>query len=917
MALEIRTGVRRLFRVVLRRRESLVERLDEELSFHLEARTEQLVARGLTPEAARAEAIRRLGGTVVQARARLLASAERKERRMAWREWFEDLAQDTRYAARGLARRPGLTLVALLTLAVGIGANTAIFSAVNALLLRRLPFREPGRLMDVTLTPPADPAGSGSNAAPWSFAKFRFFRGAQTAFSNLALYSQGKFNLLGREPERLNGEWVSGGYLTTLGVAPALGRDFPAGVDSAGGAPRLALISDALWQRRFDADPAVVGRSADLDGDPFTIIGVLPRGFRGLGGQADVLVPITTRPADELEHEAWSLEFSLIGRLAPGVTPARARAEVNLLGPRVYQDSPMQEGAIGRDARSGWSADARPLDQTRVAPGLRRSLLVLMGAVVFVLLIACVNLANLLLGRAAARRREMAVRLALGVRRGRLVRMLLTESVLLALLGGAAGLLVAGWATRILSAANPLETLQAQGLSGLGVVQFSSIRLDGPALAFTALVALLVGLLFGLIPALGATRPGLTDSLKDDGAATGRGFRLGVSRHLLVVAEVALAIVLLAGAGLMIRSLDRLLSVDPGFDAQHLLTLRMTVAPGDVTRDSLAGFYDRLLERLEAVPGVTAAGLADCPPLAGGCNGTIITFPDRPPVAATESPSIGVHVVTPGWFAALHVPLKRGRLLGGTERVGQPRALVISEAAAERYWHGEDPIGKRAAVWQGGFDKGATVVGIVGDVRFGTIDSVPAPEAYMAYAQSPRSYMTVFLRTRGEPRAIVAPVRTAVHELAPETPIYDIQTMEQRVGTASAQARFSAVLLGLFAAVALALAALGIYGVMAFAVGQRTREIGIRMALGAEPSSVLGLVVREGVVLAALGLVIGLAGALALTRVLRSALYQVAPGDPVTYLVIVAVLGLTAFVASWIPARRASLVDPVEALRRP
>jgi putative ABC transport system permease protein len=917
MTLEIRSGVRRLFRLGLRRREAVREAMDEELQFHLDCRIDQLMREGMTLEAARAEALHRLGGGLSETQARLYASAERRERRAAIRERIADLVHDLRYAARSLARRPGFAAIAVITLAVGIGANTAIFSAVYALLIRPLPFHQPERLMDITLRAPAEAAGSSNRQAPWSYPKFAFYREAQRSFSDVALHSDDRFNLSGGEAERVNGTWVSARYLTTLGVAPALGQDFPTDLEAHGAAARLVIISDGLWKRRLGASPKAIGSVMIIDGKPFEMIGVLPAGFAGMSGEADLLVPVTTRDPEDLS-QAWSLEFSLIGRLKPGLTPEQAASETQLLGDRVYQAYPPEKGAMGNGATAGWSAGAELLDHTRVAPAVRKSLLILSGSAGFVLLITCVNLANLLLGRASERRREIAVRLAIGAGRGRLMRLLIVESLLLSLMGGAASVIVAWAGTEILSRVNPAATLQAQGLAGLGVVGFSSIHLNAAALLFTLTVAVTVGLVFGLVPALDATRTALSESLKDDGAGTGGPgrFRIGIGRHSLVVIEVALALILLAGAGLTIRSLSNLMGVEPGFDAGNLLTFRLAVPPDRIPRDSIPGFTDNLLGKLAALPGVADAALADCPPLAGGCNRTIITFPDRPPVAPNDAPAIGVHTVTPGWFRTLGVPLRRGRLPTDADRLGTPKVIVVSESAARAHWPKQDPIGQRAAIWQGGFGDGATVVGVVGDVRFGTIDSAPKPDVYMSYQQAPRSYMMVFIRTHRDPVALAPAVRRTVHEFAPDYPVYDLRTMESRVAAASAQARFSAVLLTLFALVALASAVIGIYGVMSFAVLRRTREIGIRMALGADRQRVLGMVVRDGILLTAVGGAIGLAAALVLTRVLCAFLFEVTPSDPGTYLIILFLLVSAALLASWIPARRAALVDPVEALRR-
>jgi putative ABC transport system permease protein len=822
---------------------------------------------------------------------------------------LHDVVDDVRYALRGLARRPGFTAVAVLTLAVGIGANTAIYSAVDALLLRSLPFREPARLMDIVQSTPDE------GTAPWSYPKYAFFREAQRSYGSLALHSASQTTLTGTEPERIHIEEVTGEYLTTLGVHPAIGRGFPDDIDAAPGARRVAIISDALWQRRFNADPDIIGKTLSLNNEPWEIAGVLPPDFRGLSGRAEALLNLTARSAQSLE-QSWSLEFAMIGRLAEGVTSGQAATEAGVIGPRIYEAFPMEQGTLTTsDKPMEWTAEARPLDTIRVASGLRRSLLVLFGAVGLVLLIACVNLANLLLARAASRKQEIAVRLAIGAARGRLVRLLVTESVVLALLGGIASLALAVAGTRMLSAINPQETLRAQGLEGgIGIVGFETIRLDGSALIFTFAITVVVGLIFGLVPALQATRQDLSSNLKEGSAGAGGARRRGVNRRTLVVAEVALAFVLLAGSGLMIRSLGNLLAVNPGFDARDVLTLRLSVPAGEVAPDSMPGFYEQLQDGIAAVPGVRSVALADCPPLSGGCNGTIMTFADRPP-SATGNAMIGVHWVSPSWFGTMRVPLERGRLFTDTDRIDGPKVVLINQAAARQYFPGEDPIGKQVAVYQGGFHTGAEIIGVVGDVKYGTVDSTARPDAYISYGQARISRMMIFVRTAGDPAALAPSVREAVRRIAPHTPVYDIQPMSARVASATAQSRFSAVLLGMFAAVALSLAVMGIYGVLSFAVAQRTREIGIRMALGAGRQRVLALVVQEGALLAGAGVAIGLVAALAFSRVLRGMLFEVDNTDPWTYGFMVVVLAGAAFAASWIPARRAAGVDPVVALR--
>ena len=902
---------RRLFHLDPLSRKLARAEMRDELQFHVEERIAQLVALGMSPEQARAEAIRRLGPAWADTEQQLGASAEQKERRLNVRDRLQEFADDVRYALRGLAARPGFTAIAVLTLGIGIGANTAIYSAVDALLLRSLPFAEPGRLFDIVQRSRDD------GDAVWSYPKYAVFRDAQHSYESLALHRTWQTILTGTEPERVYTEEVTTSYLKTLGVGVAKGRDFPAELDAtAGGQRRTTIISDALWQRLFNADPAAIGRSVRFNNQPWEIIGILPPGFRGLSGRAEALMNLSARAADDLS-EPWSLEFSLIGRLRDDVTPDQAIAEAALIGPRIYDAFPSTAGTLSTSkAPERWTAAARPLNTIRVAKGLKRSLLVLFGAVAMVLLIACVNLANLLVARAMARKQEIAVRLALGAGRARLVRLMVTESLVLALLGGVASLVVALAGTRILSAVNPEETLRVQGLTGgVGAVGFEGIRLDTSALLFTFIVTVAVGLLFGLAPALGATRHSLTRDLKEGSPGSGAGKRTGAGRRILVVAEVALALVLLAGSGLMIRSLGNLLAVKPGFEGRSVLTLRLTMPAGEVSPDSMPGFYEQLQEQISGVPGVEQVALADCPPLNGGCNGTIMTFADRPRTA-TGNAMVGVHWVTKNWFETMRVPLKRGRMFNDEDRLNAPKVVILNEEAARRYFKGEDPIGKRVAVYQGGFHTGAEVIGIVGDVRFGTIDSAAVPDAYISYSQARLSRMMLFVRTTGDPSAMAPAVRAVVRRVAPNAPVFDIKSMSARVSAASAQTRFSAILLGLFAAVALSLAVMGIYGVLSFAVAQRTGEIGIRMALGAERGRVLALVMRDGALLACIGLAIGLVTALALTRVLRTMLFEVTTTDPLTYVAMALVLALAVAAASWIPARRASRVDPVIALRK-
>jgi len=875
--------------------------LDEEIRFHLalESLQREQAARGALSETdAQWAAQRRFGNRT---------TTKEEARELSGLGFFDTTEQDVRFALRSFRRSPGFTAVAVLTLAVGIGANTAIFSAVNAMLLRPLPFEAPDRLMQVSLTVPARGDSPGRDDIPWSYPKFAVFRKAQTIFTDITLWSASQGTIrVGADAERTNYEVVDGHYLPTFGIRPAIGRNFSAEEDATPGGAKVVILSDGFWQRRFNADSAVLGRSVSIDGDVFTIVGVLPAGFRGISGRAELFVSYMSQDAQML-NEPFSHGWDMIARLGPGVTPERARVVVRQLGGVVADAFPNP-----RIKNERWGAIARELDRTRVDPVVRRSLLVLLGAVGLVLLIACANVANLFLVRAAGRRREIAVRLAVGAGRRRLVRQLLTESVVLSMLGGVASIVVAWWGVKLLAALDPTKTLRIN-LGGIGAISFQSIRLDPAAFAFAAGLTIVTGLVFGLVPALQSTRPSLAGDLKTE-TARFAGTRGLTSRNALAVVEIALAVVLLAGSGLMIRSLANLIGVRPGFDAERVLTMRFNLI--GVGQDSMPAFYDQLVTRLGSIPGATDVGLADCPPLNGGCNGTILVHRDRPAPAPGAEPNVGVHWVTPGWFTTMRVPLRSGRVFANSDRRGTQKVVVVSETAARRYWPGEDPIGRPVSVFQGGFDVDtAYVVGVVGDVRFGTLDSLPEPDVYLSYYQSARGRMMMFVRTAGDPRSVIGAVRREVAALAPGVPLYDVRPMRERVADAMGYARFSATLLAAFAMVALALAALGTYGVISFGVSQRTKEIGIRVALGATRQNVLRLVVGQGVGLAVTGGALGLLGALATTRVLRSLLYGVAPSDPATLVAIVVVLVVAVIVASWLPARRAAGVHPAEALR--
>ena len=829
---------------------------------------------------------------------------------------METILQDLRYAVRTLARQPGFTAIAVFTLAVGIGANTAIYSVVDATLLRTLPFQDPDRLMKISLIAPGSHGEPTRDDVVWSYPKYETFRQSQQVFADSALYRSLTSNLTGtNEPEQIRGEIVGASYFPLLGIKPVAGRGFLPEEDVIPEKDMVAMISRGLWERRYGADAAAIGKTISLDLKSYTIVGVVPAGFQGLSGPADVWLPvhILNGPNDLDQRQSHSWE--MIARLKPGVGVDQARNAVTLLGPRI------EEANALRNSMKGWGAKARTLSETRLEPAIRKSVLVLFGAVSFVLLIACVNIANLLLARGSTRSREIAIRLAIGANRRRLVRQLLTESLILAMLGAVASIALA-WvgvhALDLINPANPHTVGNAFGrrLAGMSALGLSGIRLDSRALLFTFGIALVTGILFGLAPALQGTRADVADALKSGGARPSglAGIRVLTGKSILVVTEVALAVVLLIGAGLMIKSFGRLITTRTGVDPDHVLTVRINLPSAGRAPGALA-FFSQLEARVVALNGVVSAGLANCHALAGGCVSTIVWFRDRPPVPQGTEPGVGAHFASPGYFKTMKIPLLRGRPFTDSDQQVAPKVVLINETAARRFWPGEDPIGQHIGLGMNGFSDRVAVIGIVGDVRYGQMDEPAKPDVYIAYAQLPRGGMILYARTSGNPAALTQAVRQEVGALNKDLPIFDIKTMPERIAAATARARFSAILLAVFAGIALSLSAVGIYGVMSYLVTQRTREIGIRMALGARQADVLRLVLGRGVALAAVGTVGGVGGALAATRVLETMLYEVKPGDLETYLSIAGVLLLVALAASYIPARRAAWVDPSSALR--
>ncbi|HEX5724088.1 MAG TPA: ABC transporter permease [Longimicrobiaceae bacterium] len=809
---------------------------------------------------------------------------------------MERSIQDVRYAVRMLLRTPGFTLVALLTLGLGIGATAAIFSALHAVVLRPFPFPHPERVMVVARTWRGDDLGN------MSAANFADVRARTTVFDAVTAVQYSSFNLADEgTPERVVGARVSDGFFRVFGIAPALGRTFTPEEDRPGRAG-VVVLSHKLWERRFGADPAVVGSTFRLNGEAFTVVGVMPGEMDYVENNEELWVPIAFTAERLATRDEHFLE--VYGRLKPGATPERAGAELDALGRRLAEQYPQEnaESGIGLASLTG-----------QVIGDYRQRLLVLLGAVAFVLLIACANVANLMLARGTARGKEIAIRAALGAERGRIVRQLLTESVVLGVGGAVVGLTLAFWGLQGLLAASPP-----------GVPRLEQARLDAPVLAFTLAVSIGCSLLFGAVPALRAARTDLQSTLKEGG----RGASAGRDRvrAVLVAGEVALALALLVGSGLLIRSAVRMQNVDTGYDAAGVLTGRVSL-PADQYRDPLRAeaAFARLVRELEATPGVASAAVVSQAPLTpgGGSNGVI---PEGRALDITSAIDAPLRIVTPGYFQTMRIPLRAGRGFTAEDRAGAPKVMVISERLAQQAFPGEDPIGKRIVCCEGTPEEPGwkTVVGVAADVRSGGPANDVRPDFYLPVSQVPpeawdwiQRTMAVVARARsGDAAALAGPMRAAVRAVDPELPLFDLFTMEQRMGRSLARARFNTVLLSLLGAVGMLLAAVGIYGVTAYFVSLRTREIGIRVALGARPRSVLSLVLRRGMALTAAGVAAGTLASLGLTRFLAGQLFGVSPTDPATFGAVIVFLAGVALLASWIPARRAARVDPMAALRQ-
>jgi putative ABC transport system permease protein len=796
--------------------------------------------------------------------------------------------QDLRYGVRLLLKHRGFSAVAVLALALGIGANTAIFSVINTVLLRPLPYEEPERLLEVRETNP--PKHSEIVVAPGSFMDWQ---AQNTVFQQIVAYRTTAYNLTGSaEPERIRVARVSAGLFTMLGVNPATGRDFLPEEDKPGTA-RVVAVSYGLWQRRFGADPNLVGQTISLNGNSHTVIAIMPPAFRFPERDTEAWTPIAFDPREREAYGAHSL--SVIGRLKPGITVEQAQTEMSAIAARIAEQQ--------AETNAGWGARVTPMLDYAVGK-IKPALLVLLGAVGFVLLIACANVANLLLARAASRQKEIAIRTAMGAGRWRIVRQLLTESVILALVGGIAGLLFAAWGMDALLALAPAN-----------LPRVSDVKIDGSALIFTLAITMLTGIIFGLAPALQASKPDINETLKESG---GRGSTGGIHRqrmrNMLVVAEVALALVLLVGGGLMIRSFLHLQQVNPGFNPNNTMMVKLVLPQKQYPEDEQqAAFLNQLIQNVSALPRVQSVGATIALPFLDQ-NELGFAIQGRPAVPDTNLPVTKYYSVSPDYFKAMGIPLLRGRVFTDRDVAGAPRVAVINETMAKQFFPNEDPIGKRIHVTNGP-EVFREIVGIVGDVKHNGLDQETQPQTYMSFAQEPDRGMTLVLRSDADPATLSAGIRSEVLNIDKNQPISSIRPLSEILADSVAQQRFSMLLLGVFAAIALILAAVGLYGVMSYSVTQRTHEIGVRMALGASSRDVLRLVVGQGIALALIGVGIGLMAAFALTRLMESLLFGVTATDPVTFGAISLMLMGVAFVASYIPARRAMKVDPMVALR--
>ena len=808
---------------------------------------------------------------------------------------MDQLIKDIRFGARMLLKSPVVTIVAIVALTLGIGANTAIFSVVNAVLLRTFPYSEPEQLVLVW----EKRAGGRTDQNVISPANFADWKEQNQVFSDMAVFFDRTFNLTSDgEPEEVPGQFGTTNLFSVLGTSPLLGRTFVAedGLDEQS---PVVIISYALWQRRFGGDSNIVGRQITLNNRPNKIIGVMPANFgwhiqRGTQASkpADLWIPFQITNDLRVRRGRFA---SAVARLKPGVPIDQAKREMDTIAARLSQQYP--------DFNKTWGVNVVPL-RTQFTGEIRRPLLILLGAVGFVLLIACANVANLLLARASSRRKEIAVRAGLGASRWRIARQLLTESVLLSLIGGGLGVLVAWWGTKALVALSPPA-----------LIDLKRVGVSWTVLGFTLGLSLLTGIIFGLAPALEATRVDLQGSLKEGGKNVGGTAGSSHLRNAFVVTQVALALVLLVGAGLLVKSFNRLQSVDPGFNSENLLTMRVSLPFAKYTEQKRIDFFQQAITQMRSLPCVTSVGAINTAPFTGLYSGTTVKIAGAPPLPPEQELKTGVCVTDAGYFQTMQIPLKRGRLYTQQETTEMRHVVLVNETFVNKNLGGEDPIGKRLLVYMKDEPDPTEIIGVVADHKHLGLDLAIEPMVYWPHAELPFGGMTMMLRTTGDASAIAPAARGVIRALDPLQPIGEVSTMESLLSVSVARARFSAFLLTVFSIVAVVMAAVGIYGVMSYTVLQRTHEIGVRMALGAQPRDVLRLVVTKGIVLGVIGVVVGLAASFGLTRLLTTLLFEVTTTDRTTFAVVSLGLFLITLLACYVPARRATKVDPLKALR--
>lgn len=797
------------------------------------------------------------------------------------------MGKDIRFAVRMLRKSPGFTLMAVVALALGIGANTAIFSVVNAVMLSRLPFQNPDRLAMIW----ERHTGKTNVVNPLNFIEWK---DRNRSFERIVAFIAFPLSLTGDgEPEQVDAMEVSSGFFEILGIRPIAGRWFTPQEDTPGH-DNVAILSEGLWRRRYGADANIVGRQIHVNNHAFSVVGVMPVSFRFPMTKAEFWTPLGIDR--KLATGSEGRYLSTLARLRPGASVASAQADMNVISNQLQQERPA--------FNSKWGITVVSLRE-QVVGDVRMPLFILLGAVGTVLLIACANVANLMLIRAAGRGREIAIRAALGAGRFRIGRQLLIESTLLSLLGGALGLIVGLWSIRALTAVLP---------DSISYVSLKTIGLDTTVFLFTLAISLATGILFGLAPALKAARSDVHQALKAGGrgVASGRSFM----RNALVVVEFALSMILLVSAGLLIRSFTRLANVDPGFDAPHVLTMQLAMGGRFPDDQKFAEFNVQMLERVRAIPGVEAAGTTHFLPLGRIIPGTGFWRADHPRPANGEEPVAEVLVVMPGYFAAMNIPIVRGRVFEARDKAAeQPHLVVINQTLARQFYPNENPVGKSLDVQWGHQNVPYEIAGVVGDVRQKALDTDPKPGVFISNLQEPSGPSNLVARTHGDPKMLAQVIQREIHAIDPDIPISGVKTMDEYVSASVASPRFNTILLGVFAALALVLAAVGIFGVISYSVAQRTQELGIRRALGADSWSVTRLVLVQGLGLAGIGLSFGLAGAFVVTRLLESLLFGVTATDPVTFCGVAAILVAVALLASYLPARRAATVDPMVALR--